>query len=77
MRSNDCNYDQVHHPYSDQFPVEYFIDMCTDIFGPKFSRAMIEDAMAATNVEYGGQWLAVTNVVFVQGSIDPWHAETS
>ena len=28
----------------------------------------------ATNTEYGGLDIAVTNVVFVHGSIDPWHA---
>ena len=28
----------------------------------------------ATNTEYGGQEVELTNVVFVHGSIDPWHA---
>ena len=28
----------------------------------------------ATNTEYGGLDIAVSNVVFVHGSIDPWHA---
>ena len=30
--------------------------------------------LQATNTEYGGQEIALTNVVFVHGSIDPWHA---
>ena len=28
--------------------------MCTDIFGPKFSRALLEAGIQATNTEYGG-----------------------
>ena len=28
----------------------------------------------ATNTEYGGLDIRVSNVVFVHGSIDPWHA---
>ena len=30
--------------------------------------------MQTTNTEYGGLGINVTNVVFVHGSIDPWHA---
>ena len=30
--------------------------------------------MQATNTQYGGQEVELTNVVFVHGSIDPWHA---
>ena len=30
--------------------------------------------LQATNTEYGGQDVDLTNVVFVHGSIDPWHA---
>ena len=28
----------------------------------------------ASNIEYGALDISVTNVVFVHGSIDPWHA---
>ena len=30
--------------------------------------------LQGTNAEYGGTEVEVTNVVFVHGSIDPWHA---
>ena len=48
--------------------------MCTDIFGPKFTMDLLEKGIKATNNEYGGLDLMVSNVVFVHGSIDPWHA---
>ena len=35
---------------------------------------MLEKSIAASNIEYGGFEPGVSNVVFVHGSIDPWHA---
>ena len=35
---------------------------------------MLERAVANTNIEYGGFQPSVSNVVFVHGSVDPWHA---
>ena len=35
---------------------------------------MADVCVQATNVEYGGLSVEVSNVVFVHGSIDPWHA---
>lgn len=34
---------------------------------------LLESAVARTNILYGALNLQVTNVVFVHGSIDPWH----
>ncbi|ENN72329.1 hypothetical protein YQE_10964, partial [Dendroctonus ponderosae] len=41
--------------FSDRFPIKFWTQQCSDIFGSKF------------NEEY------VSNVVFVHGSVDPWH----
>jgi len=54
--------------------LEYFESWCQDAFGADFSHGRLEDLMAATNAEYGGFFPQVENVVFVHGSIDPWHA---
>jgi pimeloyl-ACP methyl ester carboxylesterase len=62
------------HPWGRILPVKYFEKMCADIFGPKFSTVLLERGVAATNTEYGGLEPAVTNVVFVHGTVDPWHA---
>ena len=35
---------------------------------------LLEKGIKETNSEYGGVDMKVTNVVFVHGSIDPWHA---
>ena len=44
------------------------------MFGPKFSGELVEEGVMASNIEYGGLEVSVSNVVFVHGSIDPWHA---
>jgi len=61
-------------PWGEIIPVKFFERMCSDVYGPKFSVALLERGIAETNKEYGGLDISVTNVVFVHGSIDPWHA---
>ena len=55
-------------------PVQLFERMCRDVFGPKFTPQLLGRGIAATNAEYGGRDISVEKVVFVHGSIDPWHA---
>lgn len=66
--------DQPSHIYGDSFPLAYWVNQCTDVFGPRFNQDLLEKGIAATNVEYGAKGIEVSNVVFVHGSIDPWHA---
>ena len=47
---------------------------CSDLFGDIFNAKHIEDMVDDTNSYYGAKDLEVENVVFVHGSIDPWHA---
>lgn len=72
------------------------IDYCADVFGPQFTREVIDANVRRTNAYYGGalgynvrhrqahqrtttsvnllSLLQGTNVVFANGSEDPWHA---
>ena len=61
-------------PWGRIIPVKFFEKMCADIFGPKFSISLLERGVRTTNIEYGGLTPSVTNVVFVHGTTDPWHA---
>lgn len=54
--------------------MEFFEQQCVDIFGPKFNDTFIDSSVDRTNTLYGALDIDVTNVVFVHGSIDPWHA---
>uniref|UniRef100_A0A336K475 CSON000635 protein n=1 Tax=Culicoides sonorensis TaxID=179676 RepID=A0A336K475_CULSO len=60
--------------FGDRFPVEFFVKQCTDIFGPKFNNVSLSKATTRTNIMYGALNPQTTNVLYVHGSIDPWHA---
>jgi len=61
--------DSSNQPFGNLVPISYYTDMCTDVFGFKFLPKIDQ-----TNSEYGGNTPDATNIVFVNGSIDPWHS---
>lgn len=40
----------------------------------RYNIHLLGNAIERTNTLYGGLHIEVTNVVYVHGSIDPWHA---
>jgi hypothetical protein len=58
-------------PFGDLLPLSYYTQMCTDVFGFPFN-----DPTPATNLYYGADHPVGSNVLFVSGSIDPWHSLT-
>jgi len=60
--------------YGSMLDLPVFEGWCQDAFGEDFTHQMMEMSVAATNVEYGAINPEVSNVVFVHGTIDPWHA---
>merc|ERR1719427_1585816 len=60
--------------YGSSLDLEFFERWCQDGFGDMFTHGTLEALMEATNIEYGGFTPDVKNVVFVHGTIDPWHA---
>ncbi|XP_066954266.1 LOW QUALITY PROTEIN: putative serine protease K12H4.7 [Macrobrachium rosenbergii] len=66
--------DSDEQPFAHQFPLDFFIEMCQDIYGTNFTREVLYEGVARTNAIYGGLRPEVTRVVFPNGSIDPWHA---
>jgi len=67
---------QKGHPFGATFPLGLFTKMCSDVFGAKFTPGLLKRGITNTLREYGGRDLAssVTNVAFIHGSLDPWHA---
>ncbi|EFN78126.1 Putative serine protease K12H4.7 [Harpegnathos saltator] len=59
--------------FSETFPVDFYVQQCVDIFGPRYNLDMLKSAVTRTNILYGALNLQVTNVVHVHGSVDPWH----
>ncbi|XP_076453998.1 putative serine protease K12H4.7 [Babylonia areolata] len=66
--------DDNSQPFGHKFPLQFFIKQCQDIYSPKFNADFISRAITQTNMNYGGYGIKVTNVVFPNGSVDPWHA---
>jgi len=61
-------------PFGNYFPVDFFVQQCTDFFGQEFNLDLLQKSVDFTNSFYGGFDLKVRKVVFPNGSIDPWHA---
>ncbi len=59
---------------TNSFLVEFWERQCKDVFGSKFDLKLLQRGIDRSNWMYGAKEINVTNVVFVQGSIDPWHA---
>nr|BAN20353.1 prolylcarboxypeptidase, putative [Riptortus pedestris] len=60
--------------FGPNFPLKFFIQQCRDIFGEGFGKELLEEGINRTNTIYGDLHLKVKRVLFVHGSIDPWHA---
>jgi hypothetical protein len=65
--------DSPNQPFGNLVPLKYYEQMCYDAFGITFDTNRID----LTNRYYGGQNITPTgptNVLFVNGHVDPWHA---
>ncbi|KAG5677971.1 hypothetical protein PVAND_007683 [Polypedilum vanderplanki] len=60
--------------FGDRISIQYFMQLCIDVFGSNFNFNSLTNAVNRTNVMYGGLYPETTNVIYVQGSMDPWHA---
>jgi len=61
--------DVNNQPFGNLVPLSYYTQLCDDVFGLPFLPRVND-----TNSYYGGNEPEGTEVVFVNGSIDPWHA---
>jgi len=62
--------DSPNQPFGNLVPLQYYVDMCKDVFGFDFLPRIQE-----TNIFYGGKNpRGATNILFANGSLDPWHA---
>ncbi|XP_058463039.1 putative serine protease F56F10.1 [Malaya genurostris] len=65
--------DESDSVFGNRFPVDFFIQQCLDIYGEKFNSETLKRAVYRTNTNYGALNPPTTNVLYVHGSIDPWH----
>lgn len=60
--------------FGNDFPINFFSQQCEDIFGKKFNKKFIYQAAEWTNTMYGALNISASRIVYVHGSVDPWHA---
>ncbi|XP_023311114.1 putative serine protease F56F10.1 [Anoplophora glabripennis] len=65
---------QKEQVFGTKAPTQFFTKMCTDTFGKEYNTKYLTSQIEYTNTYYGGYEIDVQNVVFVQGSYDPWKA---
>jgi len=61
-------------PFGDLVPVSFYTQLCIDAFDIDLNP---DERVNNTNIYYGGNTLppnGPTNILFVNGNIDPWHA---
>ncbi|XP_046391144.1 putative serine protease K12H4.7 [Ischnura elegans] len=66
--------DSSAQPFGSGFPLSFFVQQCKDIFGSTFDAKFLNSSVARTNVFYGGTGIQADRIIFIHGSIDPWHA---
>lgn len=49
------------------------VKITENYFSCRYDIDLLKSAVTRTNILYGASNLQVTNVVFVHGSVDPWH----
>lgn len=59
--------------FRNKFNIEYFVQLCTDIFGHKFNEPLLDKSVIRTNIHYGELHPCTNNIIYVHGSLDPWH----
>ncbi|KAH8364276.1 hypothetical protein KR084_005086 [Drosophila pseudotakahashii] len=60
--------------FGSRFGIDYFIRQCMDVFSKNMNAKFLELVVSGTNDNYGALKPKTTNVLYVHGSIDPWHA---
>jgi len=57
--------------FSSKITLDYFLGMCEAAFGT--SQEAVQENVYRTNLDYGGQTIFATRIMFTNGIIDPWH----
>ncbi|XP_026819269.1 putative serine protease K12H4.7 [Rhopalosiphum maidis] len=61
------------HLFGNTIPLEFFTDLCTDVFGDSFDFNALEKAVEKTSMMYHDLRNKTSRIVYLHGSIDPWN----
>ncbi|KAJ9590370.1 hypothetical protein L9F63_016607 [Diploptera punctata] len=60
--------------FGNEFPLDFFVQQCADVFGKMFNKEQLMRGIRRTNINYGAMNQRASRIVYVHGSLDPWHA---
>ncbi|EFA80323.1 Putative serine protease [Heterostelium album PN500] len=60
-------------PFSSSITLDWFLQQCADIFGPKPDGKPYLPAIEWIETDFGGRNIQTSNTIFPNGLIDPWH----
>ncbi|XP_072936930.1 putative serine protease K12H4.7 [Epargyreus clarus] len=60
--------------FTNNIPAEFYDKLCMSLFGEGFNKDKVNNGVNTINSMYGGKSPNVTQVVFVNGELDPWSA---
>ncbi|XP_023595892.1 putative serine protease K12H4.7 [Trichechus manatus latirostris] len=64
--------DSMNQPFTG-LPLSYYVQQCSDLFGPEFNYDKLNTGVMSTNEYYGGFSVRGSKIIFSNGSFDPWH----
>lgn len=56
------------------FPLAFSVQFCIDLFGSQYTENFLDQAIDATNMQYGALDIDTDRIFYTYGTIDPWHA---
>lgn len=65
--------DNSNPAFGNRIPLEYFLNLCKEVYGDKYQQTYIENQVKHTNNRYGGTNIDTSRLILIHGSLDPWH----
>lgn len=66
--------DSGNQPFGSRINVNYFVELCRQVFGDWISENVIRENSERTNLSFGGSRPQITNAFFTNGGMDPFRA---
>ncbi|XP_050530553.1 putative serine protease K12H4.7 [Daktulosphaira vitifoliae] len=57
-----------------KFPLDLFIKLCSSVYGESYDIDLLTRGINRSNMMYGQLDIKESRVIYVQGTVDPWHA---
>ncbi|XP_058448624.1 thymus-specific serine protease-like [Malaya genurostris] len=63
--------DSRYQPFGSQITIDFYVEVCREVFGDWINVGVIESNIRSTNVRFGGRRPRIENAHFTHGGLDP------